>query len=965
MTGSSSSQQTDKTIETTEIRSHSPATAEPESNEQVDRKEAAGDERQPKAENQVPSCSKRRGLSLRIKATTTAIAISVLPVLALGGMTYYVSERSSEQQANQAKQSGNPSAADIIYLTFLLKRQLQMGIAIGTGAVALLALAIALWLTNRSLRPVLGAAKTAAETAKLLRREAGETGSDLEFSGADELIALKTDLNLLAVQIPDLLKQQNAEGDRTQLLTDIALRVREAQDLDELLTIAVREVRQVLKSDRVLFFRLEPDGNGTIIAESVMPGFPKARGAKIFDPCFKERHIEMYRNGCVRAFDNIYKANLGECYIQLLEQFAVKASLIAPVLKDGQLLGLLIAHQCSAPRAWQQSEITFFSRLATQIGFALDRRLSAEQKAEAEAEERFMEITLRIRQSLKSADILTTTAQEIRKALRADRVLVYRFEPNWSGTVVAESVLSGLPKALGANIIDPCFKDRHVEQYRNGRVRATDNIYTANLSDCHIELLGRFGVRANLVAPILQGKELIGLLIAHQCFAPRTWKRSEIQLFTKLATQVGFALDQAAVLEEIEQARQELEGALRPRDRAIAAASFGLCIADATQPDYPIVYCNPAFEKMTGYSHSEAIGRNYRFLQGADTEPDAVAQIRRALHEQRECHVVLKNYRKDGSPFWNELTISPVQNEQGEVTHFIGLQTDITSRRQIASQVRAAAQAVTQTTQDNETTINTLSLEAALQVEKIAEAFNAIQAMASSVREVAFKARQAKRKMEDADRAVRAEDEAMRQTEVGMTGIRETLLKMVRKTEYLDEVSRKITQTMLSLNDFVSQINVLAMNVAVEVGRAGDDRESQELMAVAEAVRSLTEQSATATSEIEDLMTEIKTAINEIFAVMKQEAKQLNDETKWVAQSRQKLTQLVAINAQTSGLVEEIAQAAAAHAENFTSVSQLVREAATIADRTSEQSATVANSFAYLLKVAREMGTTAAQLDIE
>lgn len=105
MTGSSSSQQTDKTIETTEIRNHSPATAEPESNEQVDRKEAAGDERQPKAENQVPSRFKRRGLSLRIKATTTAIAISVLPVLALGGMTYYVSERASSRQTKPSNRA--------------------------------------------------------------------------------------------------------------------------------------------------------------------------------------------------------------------------------------------------------------------------------------------------------------------------------------------------------------------------------------------------------------------------------------------------------------------------------------------------------------------------------------------------------------------------------------------------------------------------------------------------------------------------------------------------------------------------------------------------------------------------------------------------------------------------------------------------------------------------------------------
>lgn len=125
-----------------------------------------------------------------------------------------------------------------------------------------------------------------------------------------------------------------------------------------------------------------------------------------------------------------------------------------------------------------------------------------------------------------------------------------------------------------------------------------------------------------------------------------------------------------------------IEEVWRLYDRALAATSNGIAIADAKEPDKPTVYCNPAFERITGYDRSEIIGHNCRFLQGPDTDRAAVAQIRVALQEQHDCKVVLKNYRKDGTPFWNELAISPVRDSSGIVTHFIGVQADITDRFQ-------------------------------------------------------------------------------------------------------------------------------------------------------------------------------------------------------------------------------------------------------------------------------------------
>jgi len=129
--------------------------------------------------------------------------------------------------------------------------------------------------------------------------------------------------------------------------------------------------------------------------------------------------------------------------------------------------------------------------------------------------------------------------------------------------------------------------------------------------------------------------------------------------------------------------RRRAVAELHVRDRAIASISEGIALTDPRQPDNPLVYVNSGFERLTGYARDEILGRNCRFLQGPDTDPAALDRLRTAIREERECVVELLNYRKDGSPFWNLLSITPVRDPDGELVSFIGVQFDITERKRI------------------------------------------------------------------------------------------------------------------------------------------------------------------------------------------------------------------------------------------------------------------------------------------
>ncbi len=218
------------------------------------------------------------------------------------------------------------------------------------------------------------------------------------------------------------------------------------------------------------------------------------------------------------------------------------------------------------------------------------KRSEVELRRQTLQRQLFAEITLKIRQSLQLDAILQTTVMEVRRILQVDRAIIYQLMGDGSGTVVTEAVVPDWPEIEGQIIHDPCFAESYLEQYRQGRISAIVDLLKARVQPCHVELLQPFGVRANLVVPILQRETLWGLLIVHQCNGPRQWENFEIELLRQLADQVGIALAQSQLLEQetktsqqlaeknlhLEQARLEAEAANHAKSEFVANMSHEL-----------------------------------------------------------------------------------------------------------------------------------------------------------------------------------------------------------------------------------------------------------------------------------------------------------------------------------------------------------------------------------------------------
>ncbi|MGB3654189.1 MAG: GAF domain-containing protein, partial [Rivularia sp. (in: cyanobacteria)] len=233
----------------------------------------------------------------------------------------------------------------------------------------------------------------------------------------------------------------------------------------------------------------------------------------------------------------------------------------------------------TAPREWESLEVEFLAQVANQLGVAIQsadllsqtQSRADEQLQYAQQQQILFDVVAKIRESLDLETIFKTTAQEIRRSLRADRVAVFRFHENSnyiSGEFIAEDVLADFEPANGSLFEDYCFGERYVPQYTQGKVLAVSNIYKAGYQDCYVDILEKFEIKAYILIPLMEGKRLWGLLCIHQCGSYRNWKDEEIQFVTQVAAQLSVALKQANLLGKTREQAEQLTQTLKDLQKA-------------------------------------------------------------------------------------------------------------------------------------------------------------------------------------------------------------------------------------------------------------------------------------------------------------------------------------------------------------------------------------------------------------
>ncbi|MBW4658684.1 MAG: GAF domain-containing protein [Drouetiella hepatica Uher 2000/2452] len=620
---------------------------------------------------------------------------------------------------------------------------------------------------------------------QLLMQIANQLGIALQQAEFVEQVAAKE------VQLEKLMAREKAT-DR------VIQKIRSTLDVQSIFKVTTQELSRLLNVERVTIYKFRPDFFGDFIEETISGNYPRLVGSGWEDPYISEHKGGRFRKNEPLIVDDIrigetlwtggqMKAQaprkpLSDCHVEALRHYQVEACAVVAIFQGKNLWGLLSAFQNTGTRRWEEAEINLLMQIANQLGIALQQTEFVEEaqaktlqmQRAIDREQALARVINRIRNTLDIEAIFKAATQEVRSLLNVERVTIYKFRADFFGDFTAESVTGGYPSLTGSGWEDPYIGEHQGGRFRHNIPLVVDDIYLGEtlweaghlnlqaprklMTDCHVEALEGYQVKACAVVSIFQGNQLWGLLSAFQNSSSRVWEEGEVNLLMQVANQLGIALQQAEYTEQLKvQSQQLTEAAAREK------ASKELLQQRAVQL---LMAVRPALE--------------------------------------------------------GDLTVrAPItEDEMGTIAD--AYNNTLQSLRKIVLQVQDAATRMSDTSQSNSSEIAKLAQGAQQESQQMTAALAQIQTMAEGTRAVASSAQQVETAVQQANHTVQQGDTAMNRTVEGIQAIRQTVSETSKKIKRLSESSQKISKVVNLIAGFTTQTQLLALNAAIEATRAGE-----------------------------------------------------------------------------------------------------------------------------------------------
>ena len=477
------------------------------------------------------------------------------------------------------------------------------------------------------------------------------------------------------------------QSERERVIHQIAQQIRKSLNLDDVLRTTVTEVRNFLECDRVLIYRIWENGTGSAITETVLSSYTAILGKTFPEEVFPSEYHQAYIQGKSRTITDIEQDDVEECLSEFVKQFGVQAKLVVPIIQEVRdiskseaqpdanpyLWGLLIAHQCSHTRKWQPLEVELMKQLATQVAIAIQQSelYTQLQQLNTHLEHRVQRRTQELAQTNQALKAEIVERQRTELALRHTNHTLQSliaaspraiFTLNLQEQVqiwnpAAERIF-GWTEAEVLGQLNPVINEIEVQQYRTIRQSILKGFTPPSLE---VRRPKKDGSEIDIVfsaAPLIDSAERVSGIVA--------------------------------VVADISEQKQQAEQ-VRLLQSVVVNTNDAVLITEAEPIDEPgprIIYVNEAFTRTTGYTLVEVLGKTPRILQGPRTNRQALVKVRNALSKWQPVTVETINYRKDGSEFWVEFSIVAVANKQGQYTHWISVQRDITERKRTEQALR-------------------------------------------------------------------------------------------------------------------------------------------------------------------------------------------------------------------------------------------------------------------------------------